>query len=184
MIVRADLRRHMATTAADVAGLDPCVVAAFCEVESSWRADATRYEHGYRYLWDVRAWQPFRKLSREEAMAEMPPADFAALGDIQPWVEWKLQKTSLGLMQVMGAVAREQGFRGADLDALLSPDIGLEFACRKLASVCRRWPTLEEQAAAYNAGTPRRNEEGEFVNQGYVDKIVAAVERYEREWSA
>jgi soluble lytic murein transglycosylase-like protein len=46
--------------------------------------------------------------------------------------------------------------------------------CRHLAALRRRHGTgddLEALAAAYNAGSPRRNAAGCWVNQRYVDKV-------------
>lgn len=183
MIVREDLRRHYVTTAADAAGLDPALAAAFCDVESSWDAHAVNPEPRYRYLVDVRDGRPFRQLTAAEMASESPPADFPSLPGVPADAEWQLQQMSLGLMQVMGAVARECGFKGRFLTELCEPEIGLAYGCRKLAALSRRGASLEDVAAAYNAGTARRDADGKYVNQGYVDKIAAAFARYEREWS-
>ena len=68
--------------------------------------------------------------------------------------------TSYGLMQVMGQVAREHGFRRKYLTELCTPEVGLDYGCRHLASKAREyfdrfgWPGV---FAAYNAGSPRFN---------------------------
>jgi len=82
---------------------------------------------------------------------------------------------SWGLMQVMGQVAREHGYRGEFLSALCDPATGIEYGCRHLARFRDRhfaaygWPGV---IAAYNAGTPRKDTEGQFLNQQYVNKVM------------
>ena len=173
----------MVTAAAVEHGLDPAVVAAFCAVESSWDTHAVNPEPAYRYLVDIRDGRPFRRLTPQEIASESPPSDFQAPAGVPADAEWQLQQMSLGLMQVMGAVARECGFKGRFLTELCEPEIGLWCGCRKLAALSRGSTTLDDIAAAYNAGSVRRDSDGRYVNQEYVDKIGAAYARYEREWS-
>lgn len=96
-----------ARVAAEAHGLDPKIVLSLCQTESSWRQYASRYEPGFyaRY------------------MKDRPVSD----------TERHLGSTSFGLMQIMGVVAREYGFRGPDLCELTDPVVNLEFGCRKLA---------------------------------------------------
>jgi soluble lytic murein transglycosylase-like protein len=80
-------------------------------------------------------------------------------------------------MQVMGATARELGFKGRFFTELCDPMEGLNYGCRYLVRLQREhfdrlgWPGV---AAAYNAGTPRRLASGNFANQVYVDKVARA----------
>jgi len=97
-----------------------------------------------------------------------------------------LQRTSWGLMQIMGAVARERGFRGW-LTELCDPQANLEWGCKHL-----RWmidhnnayglPDYrikpEDLAAAWNAGKARFVD-GKYTNQSYVDRVVKAMEGYQ-----
>ena len=82
---------------------------------------------------------------------------------------------SWGLMQIMGQVAREYGFKGEFLSELCDPATGMEYGCRHLARFRDRhydalgWAGV---AAAYNAGTPRKDAAGRFLNQEYVDHIM------------
>ena len=77
-------------------------------------------------------------------------------------------------MQIMGAVARECGYVGQFLGGLYDPAINLEFGCRHLQDLSRRylatagWPGV---VAAYNAGSPRVLDDGHFSNQQYVDDV-------------
>lgn len=86
--------------------------------------------------------------------------------------EWVGQATGWGPMQVQGAVAREHGFTGW-FSELCSWSLGVEYGCRHLRKKADRYgddpATLY---AAYNAGSPRKNNLGMFVNQGNVDNFM------------
>ena len=78
---------------------------------------------------------------------------------------------SWGLMQVLGAVARERGLRSKYLSALTEPMIGIRFGCAHLAWFRdKKGYSGDDMIAAYNAGSPRKKN-GIYVNQGYVDKV-------------
>jgi soluble lytic murein transglycosylase-like protein len=79
-------------------GVEPALTCAVIEQESSWRPDVTRYEPAFftRYI------EPMH----------LPAAE--GIG----------RATSFGLMQIMGEVAREQGFEG-DFTQLFTPEIGV-----------------------------------------------------------
>jgi len=64
------------------------------------------------------------------------------------------QQCSWGLMQIMGTVARERGFEG-DLPNLCQPEVGLEFGCRHLVYLTKRFNGAPDVLAAYNAGSPK-----------------------------
>ncbi|MEM4655267.1 MAG: lytic transglycosylase domain-containing protein [Thermosphaera sp.] len=154
-------------------GLPTWLVRAIVSVESGGNPWAWNPEPAYRYLWDVRAQKPFRRLTHIEATVKTPPPDFPAIaGDRDQ--EWWAQQASWGLMQVMGAVARELGFTGPYLTELCDPLLNLELGCLHLSLLRDRylarwgWPGV---IAAYNAGTPRVLVDGRFSNQDYVDKI-------------
>lgn len=97
----------VATAAALNAGLDPALVCSVCAHESSWNPDALRYEPAFfkRYV---------------ESMAGLSDDEKA------------FRATSIGLMQVMGQVAREQGYDAPSLGSLTNPLDGLTQGCRKL----------------------------------------------------
>lgn len=152
------------------------VVLPIAWVESAGNPWAWNPEPHYRYLWDVKRGRPFRALTSGEAWNERPPTDFSCLaGD--PDQEWWAQQASFGLLQVMGAVARERGLRAPYLTTLCDPRIGAEYGCRQLAHMrdlhLKRWG-WDGVIAAYNAGSPRRAEGGAFVNQDYVEKVRRA----------
>jgi soluble lytic murein transglycosylase-like protein len=95
--------QSLAKEAAGKYALDPALVCAIIEQESSWNPWAIRYEPAF-YVHYV---MPQRNLSATEAYA---------------------RAFSWGLMQIMGEVAREEGFPG-DLPSLCDPAIGLDAGC-------------------------------------------------------
>jgi soluble lytic murein transglycosylase-like protein len=103
-----DLARQIAAEHA----LDPALVCAVIEQESAWNSWAVRYEPGFlsRYVAPL---YTAGKLSATEAYT---------------------RAMSWGLMQVMGQVAREFGFKEPSLVELCDPATGVEFGCRILAA--------------------------------------------------
>lgn len=125
------------------------LVYAICHVESSLNPTATRYEPHFRWL-----------VGDNETMSPSERHD---------------QMTSWGLMQVMGSVARELGHTGP-LPDLLIPSTGLFYGCLHLRRFRAKYDIWPDVIAAYNAGSPRRvaGSVGPYVNQSYVDKVLAA----------
>jgi soluble lytic murein transglycosylase-like protein len=107
----------MAKAAAEAVSLDPALVCAVCEQESSWNPWALRYEPGFlsRYVMPLFS---AGKISATEAYA---------------------RAMSWGLMQIMGETAREFGLPDAmPLPTLCDPATGLEYGCKKLADCWER----------------------------------------------
>jgi soluble lytic murein transglycosylase-like protein len=98
----------LARSAAARHALDPALVCAVVEQESSWDAHAIRYEPAFR--------------ARYVAPLGLSPTE-----EIARSISW-------GLMQVMGQVAREHGFDGKVLSALCDPATGLDIGCAVLAA--------------------------------------------------
>lgn len=160
--------------AAERHDLSPSLVAAVVMVESGGDPWAVRAEPGYRWLWDEPIGVPFRSLRPDEASSLFPPKDFAGPAGVSRATEWFGQKCSWGLMQIMGATAREHGFRGVFLSSLCQPTIGLEYGCKHLSNLVKRYKgNLLDAVSAYNQGTARRDDSGKYRNQRYVDKVVA-----------
>lgn len=126
------------------------LVAAVVMTESSFNPWAIRYEPDFKYIVGIPT-----------------PTEKAA------------QMTSWGLMQVMGAVAREHGFKGPYLSELCEPTIGLTYGMLHLAKFRRRYPVWKDAIAAYNAGHPQTLN-GKYLNQGYVEKVVNRWGLFER----
>jgi hypothetical protein len=139
-------------SAANAYKLDDALVSAIIMVESAgsgWNW-ATRFEGQYAYV--------------------VTPQAYAKRLGISIDTERMMQKTSWGLMQCMGATAREMGFLGA-LPMLTEIDLGLKYGCKKLSILFKLYPKDDDAVAAYNLGSPKRLVTGEYVNQDYVDKV-------------
>lgn len=97
----------MARVTAARFSLNAALVCAVIEEESSWNTYAIRFEPLFRerYVRDL----------------NLPPTEEMA------------RSTSWGLMQVMGQVAREHGFRGRFLSEICGPMVGIEIGCVVLA---------------------------------------------------
>lgn len=125
------------------------LIAAIVSVESSGNPFAMRYESGWSHY--------------------LTPHIFASNLGITYDTEKICQATSWGLMQVMGAVAREMGFVDY-LVKLCDPEIGLKLGCNKIKNLLSKY-NLDEAVSAYNCGTPKRVN-GKFSNQEYVTKVM------------
>lgn len=97
-----------ATLIAQQHSLDPALVCAVIEQESSWDTHAIRYEPAFRSRYVV-------------------PLELAPTEEIARSISW-------GLMQVMGQVAREHGFSEKFLSALCESKNGLVIGCLVLTS--------------------------------------------------
>jgi soluble lytic murein transglycosylase-like protein len=100
----------LARKAAASQSLDPALVCAVIEQESSWNPWAIRYEPAFfvRYIAPL---YTNNKVTASEAYA---------------------RGFSWGLMQVMGQVARETGFDAPFLSSLCDPEQGLAVGCKVL----------------------------------------------------
>jgi len=107
MLPSADLLALARATASRHA-LDPALVCAVVEQESSWDPQAIRYEPAFR--------------TRYVAPLGLPPTE-----EIARSISW-------GLMQVMGQVAREHGFAGKFFTSLCDPAAGLDIGCQVLGA--------------------------------------------------
>lgn len=157
----------------DTIGLPLNLAAAVIIQESSGNTWAYNPEPKWRYMWNVATGAPFRKLTHDEIADENPPKDFPAPVGVLQDAEWWGQQASWGLMQVMGAVAREHGLKERFLTILCDPSRGVRHGCLYLANCMRRYPgDVEDAIAAYNAGGVRKNIHGQYDNQSYVDSVM------------
>lgn len=167
--------RIAAINAAVAHGLDPSLVLAIVMVESGGKVSAQRFEPKFRWFVHTDG-SPFEQKRADGKLLGWQFVRQRVAQALEP-EEFRLQSTSLGLMQIMGAAARELGYRGDLGLLLLDADLALDWGCRKLAACKRRWPALWDHVAAYNAGSPRPGQGGVgYENQHYVDKVRAALE--------
>ena len=127
------------------------LIEAFATVESSLNTYAIRYEPQFKYLYLL------------DDRSQLSPTE--RVGQMCSW----------GLMQVMGAVAREHGFKGY-FPQLCDPVVGLRYGCLHVTKFRSKYGEWQEVIAAYNAGSPRRDpaKPGAYVNQFYVNKVLTA----------
>lgn len=128
------------------------LLAAIVQTESGGDPMAARFEPDYKYLFKAQ--------------------EFAKANAITPMTEMMFQKTSWGLCQVMGGVAREHGHTGSLLE-LLIPEISLKYGCLHLKRAFDKHKNRDDVIAAYNAGSPIKGLDGKYKNQQYVDKVLS-----------
>lgn len=137
--------------------MDENLLLAFAKVESSFQSAATRYEPNWRYYLDVER--------------------FAEMSGVSKETERVQQATSFGLMQIMGSVCRELGYTGKLAELIARPDMCLDVCLKKLKRIMERFDNEDFVIAAWNAGTPKKDANGKFINKVYVDKVQDALRR-------
>ena len=138
---------------ANEAALDETLLSAFIHVESSNNKWAYRFEPAFKWVIDT------DKHAKANGLSEAS--------------ERNLQMSSFGLTQVMGGVARELGLTGS-IFQLLDEKTNLLFCSKLLKKHLKKYSLLDDVIASYNAGSPRKDASGRYVNQSYVDKINSA----------
>jgi soluble lytic murein transglycosylase-like protein len=124
-------------------GLDFWMLVAQVEKESSGNPNAIRLEATYRWFF---------------------PRGSTPEGD-----ELEFQRTSWGLLQIMGATARELGYAEPATPWPSSPlkndpAAALDLGCAYLVRMWRRWgPSWRDALSAYNAGHPTPENFGAYV---------------------
>lgn len=130
-------------------GLNPSLVEAVISVESGGDTWASRFEPGWKWYLNPIKWA---KITRRSKATEVVH-----------------QATSWGLMQIMGTVAREEGYKGS-LPALCIPERGLEYGCRKLKKLLDKHIEIEKALSAWNTGRPNTK-----VGKQYAAKVISRI---------
>ncbi len=142
----------LAAKKAEEHGHEVSLILAIIQKESLYDTFAFRYEPKFSYTYMVHS--------------------YANLNGISQMSEQVAQCTSWGLMQVMGAVARELQFK-ENLTMLTLPEIGLHYGCLKLARLKDKYKgSVPDAISAYNQGNNRKNPQGKYMNQRYVDDVL------------
>jgi len=137
---------RLVKTIAQRHGINPALVRAIVSVESAGDTWASRFEPGWRWYLNPKKWARFTRRSKATEVVH--------------------QATSWGLMQIMGTVAREEGYTGS-LPALCIPERGLEYGCRKLRKLIKKHDTLSQALSAWNTGRPNTK-----VGKKYAEKVI------------
>ena len=143
--------------ASDIFKIEPELIRAIIEAESSGNQYAIRYEPKF-FRWLTNRFKVMRK---KVSVTEM-------VGRSMSW----------GPMQVMGQVARELGYK-RDFPMLCEEWVGIFYGTKHLYNKISKYGHLEG-ISAYNQGSPRRKRNGEFKNQYYVDKVIRYYEHYKK----
>ena len=146
--------------------LDAILIVAIIYQESGGNPWAYNPEPRYRWFWNVKIDAPFRAASPSEIASKTPPNDFPCLaGDSDQ--EWWGQQASWGLMQLMGAAAREQRFRGGYLTELCDPYVNIEFGVKHWWTFALQYGnrSKEEALSRWNTGN---SEDG----RGYASEVL------------
>lgn len=129
--------------------LDPILVRALIQTESSFNVKAYRYEPEF-YKRYIKGNPKFL--------------------NHKYYNEPKRISASLGLMQIMLTTAM-QYYRDLDFEDLYDPDLNIEIGCRILADKIKRYG-LERGILAYNSGSPRKQDPKEEHNYVYLTKVA------------
>lgn len=89
---------------------------------------------------------------------------------------------SWGLMQLMLATAREiLGDPALTTTQLIQPRVNIEAGAKYLRKQIDRYGgNIKSAIAAYNAGSAKFKSDGTYINQPYVDKVLANLEMYKK----
>lgn len=156
MINKDDLNPYVILTKniAIKTGINPILLLAIIYQESGGRPWVTRFEPNYKYLFQ--------------------PQEYAAKLNYSLESEICLQRTSFGLCQIMGSVAREVGGHESYLPELFLPTINLTISAKYLMRLAVKYGSTANTIASYNAGSPRKAQDGSlYVNQDYVDSVIS-----------
>ena len=86
--------------------------------------------------------------------------------------EQHLGDTSWGLMQVLLKTAKDTlNNDQLTIQELIVPTTNITVGTRYLGVLLNRWGNLKDAVAAYNAGSPRLDKDGKYVNKEYVDNV-------------
>ncbi len=160
-MTKDEIRNLLVKQTKSIPVIDVDLMCAIIDVESSGNPWAVRYEPSYPYLKD--------------------PAVYSTKNMISLDTEKTLQRMSWGLFQIMGCAARELGFQD-NLTKLLIPEVNMIWGIEFFRVRCKaRFNKVEDQIAAYNAGTPKKDKNGIYTNGIYVGKVLSAYHQQDQD---
>jgi len=84
---------------------------------------------------------------------------------------------SFGLMQVLYGVALNLGYTGNPL-GLFDPITNIHYGTSLLLNYLRIYKNIKDAISSYNQGSPKKDKDGKYLNQAYVDKVCKAYLEY------
>lgn len=137
--------------------IEPSLVAAICMQESGFEPWRARYEPAWPFFTFV--------------------LHYSQLLGITSETELMFQKTSWGMMQIIGDVARELGYDG-HLPKLSLPENGILWGTKKLSQLQKKYDDPKDVISSYNQGSPNKSVTGQYKNQDYVDNVLVYRSQY------
>lgn len=119
-------------------GISPNLIAAVIHQESAGNIYAVRYEPGFfdRYV----------KTRTKDTLQGFVPS----MCTLE--TEKRLRATSFGLVQMMGQVARERGFRGQFLSEIIDPETNVRLGTEFLQTLLLKYDSTEAALLRWNGG--------------------------------
>lgn len=119
-------------------GISPNLIAALIHQESAGNIYAVRYEPGFfdRYV----------KTRTKDTLQGFVPS----MCTLE--TEKRLRATSFGLVQMMGQVARERGFRGQFLSEIIDPETNVRLGTEFLQTLLLKYDSTEAALLRWNGG--------------------------------
>jgi len=94
--------------------------------------------------------------------------------------ETHLNDSSWGLMQVLLKTARWiLGNDKLTISDLVKPETNIAAGTKYIGFLLAKYRNMEDAIASYNAGSPRRDKYGKYVNQSYVDSVMKKYTMYQ-----
>ena len=94
--------------------------------------------------------------------------------------EPRISDASYGLMQLLLSTARSvSGNPSLTTNQLIDPTLNISLGSQYLRTLHNRHGNLTDAIASYNAGSPIKSSDGQYVNQKYVDKVKLAYMYYQ-----
>jgi soluble lytic murein transglycosylase-like protein len=84
--------------------------------------------------------------------------------------EPQISDASRGLMQILYRTAQSLGYRGT-AEGLYDPAVNVRLGVTYLADGIRQYGNVWDAVSRYNQGAPRKNADGTYRNQVYVDRV-------------
>ena len=159
---------------------DTALALAFAEVESSFNLYATRYESKWVWFFEkgkslYDKYKNFTEFFILSDFRNMCKAEY----DNQ--LDFHFASSSLGCWQLMGSTARWLGFIG-QFPQLFNIQENFTWFNKYYNYLFKKYNgIMTDIISAYNQGSARKDDNGLYYNQEYVNKVLDAWTKYKRE---